>query len=304
MVKNIHAAFAQVMDFFESIEDRLQYISSLDTTFKDKQLVKSALVSVYTAIVDFWFFAVKHYRSKFKKILQATLKITFSDQMKTRFDGLQKECNNQTENLARVTAAQHYSDAALHFEQTGKLLKAERNLKFKAWIGAPNYEMDFRRADKKRYKDTCRWILDKDPYKSWESSPTGQLHVVYGIPGAGKTILSSFLVKEARSKLQPGSPNPSGTVLYHYFKGDDETKSTATTAVRSLLRQLYEFYLLNSVADALSDLETALYSTAHKATPDFDDSPQTTIKVVVTGRTAGPHVNGFQSHATPIIDMS
>lgn len=191
--------------------------------------------------------------------------------MKTRFDGLQKECNNQTENLARVTAAQHYSDAALHFEQTGKLLKAERNLKFKAWIGAPNYEMDFRRADKKRYKDTCRWILDKDPYKSWESSPTGQLHVVYGIPGAGKTILSSFLVKEARSKLQPGSPNPSGTVLYHYFKGDDETKSTATTAVRSLLRQLYEFYLLNSVADALSDLETALYSTAHKATPDFDD---------------------------------
>jgi hypothetical protein len=63
--------------------------------------------------------------------------------VKTRFDDLQKEFNNQIENLARVTAAQHYSDAALHFEQTDKLLKAEQNSKFKAWIGAPNNEMDF-----------------------------------------------------------------------------------------------------------------------------------------------------------------
>jgi hypothetical protein len=102
---------------------------------------------------------------------------------------------------------------------------------------------------------------------------------------------------------------------------------------------------LNSVADALSDLETALYSTAHKTTPDFDDvwkifhnsltssntfpttivldaidecqkpkpfirvlhelvTTNSTIKVLVTGRTVGPHVDGFQSHATPIIDMS
>jgi hypothetical protein len=71
MVKKTHAAFAQVIDFFEAIDDRLQYISSLDTTFKDKQLVKSALVSIYTAIVEFWFFAVKHYRYKFKSMLQS-----------------------------------------------------------------------------------------------------------------------------------------------------------------------------------------------------------------------------------------
>lgn len=45
------------------MSEKLQYLGSLESTFGDKPLVKSALEALYVAIVRFWVDAVKYYRT-------------------------------------------------------------------------------------------------------------------------------------------------------------------------------------------------------------------------------------------------
>lgn len=106
-------------------------------------------------------------------------------------------------------------------------------------IAPPRYLSDFNAAAKKRYSGTCEWILTKDEYKVWEAAETSTTLVIYGQPGAGKTILSSYLI--SRILLHPPTNGPQGAYicLYHYFKLNDETKNTPAAALRSMLHQLY-----------------------------------------------------------------
>ena len=56
---------------------------------------------------------------------------------------------------------------------------------------------------------------------------------LYGIPGCGKTILSSTIIEDLERTL------PRKTLLYFYFDFNDEGKQTLEGMVRSLMSQLY-----------------------------------------------------------------
>ena len=56
---------------------------------------------------------------------------------------------------------------------------------------------------------------------------------LYGIPGCGKTILSSTIIEDLEKTLQRQS------LLYFYFDFSDTDKQTLESMVRSLISQLY-----------------------------------------------------------------
>jgi len=56
---------------------------------------------------------------------------------------------------------------------------------------------------------------------------------IHGIPGCGKTILSSTLIEDLTTTL------PSSTLLYFYFDFSDSHKQTLNNMIRSLISQLY-----------------------------------------------------------------
>lgn len=76
--------------------------------------------------------------------------------------------------------------------------------------------------------------------------------MIYGKAGAGKTILSSYLIHRERNK---GSLNVTALTLYHYFKFNDETKNTPLAAMKSILDQLYT---ITSETESCKTLETEL----------------------------------------------
>ena len=90
--------------------------------------------------------------------------------------------------------------------------------------------------------------------------------MIYGIPGAGKTVLSSFLIEQTQD------PNAgvarSHYVLYHYFKADDDTKNTSMAAFRSLLDQLYDEL---SSGRAIEDFRERYFQISQKRHINFDD---------------------------------
>jgi hypothetical protein len=275
------------------------------------------------------------------EFLENAFKVALSGSITKKFEGLQSELEKQEARLTAAAAAQHYSEDAAHWVQASKYIKTEQVAKFVSWIAAPSFELDFKRADKKRHTGTCTWILTKEKYVNWRASSIGAFLVIYGIPGAGKTILSSFLITDANS--QAASQIPRGIVLYHYFKADDDTKNTPLSAVRSLLQQLYD-HLIRMGTNMLSSFEEELNTRAQRPTMDYDvlwgifQSTVTShslavtlildaideckgakafvrelqklcateqVRAIVTGRKTGIHVDEFAKvAATQVIEMT
>jgi hypothetical protein len=65
MTKNYAKAFDQVLEFFETIADEIEYFRLEQKTFADSRLVQSVSETLYIAILKFWVEAVK-YHSKHK----------------------------------------------------------------------------------------------------------------------------------------------------------------------------------------------------------------------------------------------
>lgn len=69
-------------------------------------------------------------------------------------------------------------------------------------------------------------------------------------PGAGKTVLSSFLI----DYFEPEGPDPAReTVFYFFCKNTDVDKNTPTAVIRSLLYQLYKLVKDQNARKSLKD---------------------------------------------------
>lgn len=80
-----------------------------------------------------------------------------------------------------------------------------------------------------------QWLLDHMTFKEWfdprfTALPT--LLWLHGKPGAGKSVLSSMVVEQARNLV------PKPTVLQFYFKQGDVDRDNFVTMARTLLAQL------------------------------------------------------------------
>jgi Cdc6-like AAA superfamily ATPase len=88
----------------------------------------------------------------------------------------------------------------------------------------------------RRQKGTGTWLLGSTEYQSWREIK-GQRLFCPGIPGAGKTILTSIVVEELTTLF---STDPTVGIAYIYcnFRRQDEQK--IDDLLRSLLKQLSE----------------------------------------------------------------
>lgn len=112
------------------------------------------------------------------------------------------------------------------------------------WLAPIEYEADYYMEDleyarKLRHPGTCEWIRTQPDFRIWweSAAPSREsLLWIHAIPGAGKTVLSSFLIDHAaRFDFRLSS-----AVIYFLFKSTDSDKNSITAAARSLLYQLYK----------------------------------------------------------------
>ncbi|KAE8840610.1 hypothetical protein P3342_006908 [Pyrenophora teres f. teres] len=61
------------------------------------------------------------------------------------------------------------------------------------WLSPPDPSSNYQKALRQRQHDTGLWFLRGKPYKSWKTSVASSLWL-HGIPGCGKTILSSTVL--------------------------------------------------------------------------------------------------------------
>ncbi|KAG6826654.1 hypothetical protein H0H93_016332, partial [Arthromyces matolae] len=167
------------------------------------------------------------------------------------FDLLKAEISAQKIRLHDATSAEHNAESSTFHANSMTFQQTMRQRELKKWLNAPDYEHDLRIANDLRYEGTCGWLSRRQPYIDLGMSSSSLFLYIHGIPGSGKTVLSSWIINDLRNV--PGT----ALLLYHYFKDTDANKRTPLSAVRSFIDQLHD-YLRHTHSPLLADLELNL----------------------------------------------
>ncbi|KAG6916530.1 hypothetical protein DXG01_006471 [Tephrocybe rancida] len=253
MMKNNIDACEEVLGFFQTMAEEVGHIGLQEDTFAHSTLVQPVVEALYTVILEFWVEAVTYYRSKSGGLRRRLKTFVLSTSIDKKFQALTEAISKQKARLHEVSSGQHNADSSSFYKEIKGRERTARQRHLKQWLNAPDYERDFRTANEHRYPGTCEWVRKESPFIEWISSTSSPSAFIHGIPGAGKTILSSWVIKEAQ-----GYTNADTLALYHYFKDSDTDKRSALSAVRSFLDQLLNHLMFTENPTLLSQLEMML----------------------------------------------
>lgn len=103
------------------------------------------------------------------------------------------------------------------------------------WLSPPDHTTNQHSALSKRHDGTGQWFVKGEVFTAFKEGKVPFLWLS-GIPGCGKTILSSSIIED----LQHSSLVASAVLLYFYFDFSAVRKQALDDALRSLLWQLTE----------------------------------------------------------------
>lgn len=122
----------------------------------------------------------------------------------------------------------------VEFRNIEQQAEQNRRLAVASWLSPANVETDHKAAASARYENptSCQWILEQNPIKRWldPKYPLQPVLWVNGQPGAGKTVLASFIIDECRKRNN-------GNVLFFYSKYGDEKRNNLLAILRGMLAQ-------------------------------------------------------------------
>jgi hypothetical protein len=109
-----------------------------------------------------------------------------------------------------------------------------RLIKIRDWLSAPDPSTNYQEALKQRQNETGLWFIESNQYLEWKNGVCSSLWL-HGIPGCGKTILSSTILQNV---LEHCKSDPGKVVAYFFFDFNDTRKQSSELMVRSLVCQL------------------------------------------------------------------
>jgi hypothetical protein len=133
-------------------------------------------------------------------------------------------------------ASEDIADAFVNSAKTRSQDQEERLGKICNWLSAPDPSTNYHRAHTQWQAETGLWLLESAKFTEWKERAASRLWL-YGIPGCGKTILSSTAIEHL---LQHCHNDASMVTAYFYFDFNDTQKQDPELMLRSLLCQLLQ----------------------------------------------------------------
>lgn len=203
------------------------------------------IVAVYAAVLDLLGKAVEYFKEtaadRFFKAPFRSVNEGSRDQILAKDAELVKLASlADADRLANIeTQVLRMADLSLvALKQVGENLYVDV-LRWISTLEYPRYHADHSTA---RSLGTCQWLLQHSEFLTWESSSTCSLFLLYGIPGCGKTKLSSAVIDRY---LEAAVKNPNSVPVAYFYCCDshaEEERRTTNGLLRSLARQLIAFH--------------------------------------------------------------
>ncbi|KAL6901665.1 pfs domain-containing protein [Trichoderma evansii] len=131
-----------------------------------------------------------------------------------------------SDEVARMADSNKETHSIIQTLDTNHHLKELRD-----WLKPPDQSENYNKALKERHGSSGQWFLHSSEYSSWKSQPNSFLWL-QGIPGCGKTILSSTIIEDLEDKRVQN-------LLYFFFDFTKPDKQLFNKALSSLVVQLY-----------------------------------------------------------------
>ncbi|KAK0513833.1 hypothetical protein JMJ35_003555 [Cladonia borealis] len=104
------------------------------------------------------------------------------------------------------------------------------------WLSTLNFRPKQLDTLRRRTPSTGKWLLAEENFRSWVDGSGSSCLFCSGIPGAGKTVLTSLVITHLESHIAAIKP----IIAYIFFDYKDQERQTATAILCSLLRQVIE----------------------------------------------------------------
>ncbi|KAK2745994.1 hypothetical protein FQN55_005816 [Onygenales sp. PD_40] len=221
---------------YEDIADRLPSFQEYETLFEKHKPTREALELYYCDILEFHVHAIAFFKKqKWKKLFHCSWK-TFNTQFRPILNSLSRRkelLDSQKGTVVFHEIQRLHEDASLESKKISQEEARKRLETAMSKINAPNSQADHKAALEQRGKsESGKWILENLNFKAWSAASVSMpLLYINAIPGAGKTILASFVIETLLA--QPQIP-----VLFFYCKHQEPDKRTHTDILRGLLAQL------------------------------------------------------------------
>lgn len=256
--------YAKICKSILAVSTSFPIVEFVTETFNHSELVCDHAVAFYTFVLRFWSKALKFYKRRTVfNIFRAW------HDFDSEFGYLDRGMKRHGKSFEKAAAAVHMNESrTARLEQKAasrEIIEAKRSAEMLnrhrdvvKWLAPTNHEASYfvddrRSANKLRHPGTCTWILDRPEFDAWMNSAPNdtvtRMLWLTGIPGAGKTVLSSFVINRCS---EVSSEKPSPPILYFFSKNTDSDKNSVLSVTRSLVFQLYSLFPANLSAELIS----------------------------------------------------
>ncbi|RPA85751.1 hypothetical protein BJ508DRAFT_167141 [Ascobolus immersus RN42] len=136
-----------------------------------------------------------------------------------------KNINESTKQILEIVRSMHTQSQNSEFSKSDIL----------SWLNAVDPTESAEPHQKRRLPGTCEWFFNHETYSAWKdgSDEASKSVIVYGIPGAGKSVLASEIVRRLELERDRGT-----LTVYFFFRETEISLRTPVEMLASIISQL------------------------------------------------------------------
>ncbi|KAI0376441.1 hypothetical protein F5Y04DRAFT_210207 [Hypomontagnella monticulosa] len=227
-----------VLDAYQDIGEQIPLLEGYQNFFTSNGYMRTVLIQIYEDILEFHREAIKHFKQKlWKQLFQATWR-GFTVKIQHIRDNLKRhrhliESHATIVEFAEIQRLRDVAKLELEAHMSDEIYRRQQRVA--QWLspfGVDDLQDQYREI-RSICADAGRWLLDNSRFQNWinPNQCLQPLLWINGIPGAGKTILTSVVVDEVRAMTK-------SSCGFFYCKHGNPSRNTFIGVARSLLAQL------------------------------------------------------------------
>ncbi|EUC36296.1 hypothetical protein COCCADRAFT_73150, partial [Bipolaris zeicola 26-R-13] len=228
--------FTRLTDMICEFEDYLGPLSE-HSQAADIELIESAVVSVYTNMLDFGWKARSVFVDSNGKRRRFTSFRAFKrqhwDTFETEFMSMKQQMQHHLHVLQHTVQATHFNHARI----TAKSRSGpwtERTA-FLSWVSDVDFEEVHQSTYAKKQRGTGDWLTREPRFQEWMQSSHSSLLWCNGKPGIGKSVLSSHVLEHITAEA---GLREKTAICFAYYNYRDTRLANITTIIAILIKQL------------------------------------------------------------------
>lgn len=250
---------ADVMARYEIIEN-LHCCPTTVSCSRESQLLNECVIKVYTIVLRYLAKARKFWSENTTKRMAKAL---FTN-MEAEHDALQiaiRKADDETNRIVSLLQNQQSTQESIatreildrlreetmvpmvrmaqNISDINDKLDRDQRKEVLHWLSTVPSELQHQEAARKIVKGTGRWLLDRPELLDWQVSSTSAIFWLHGIPGAGKSKLTTIFIESLLEQHRTVSTPPPPLAYFYCSKRGADTRSRSSLEILcAILRQL------------------------------------------------------------------